>query len=40
VERTAIVVRNVPLMNEEQRKIYDSIMHAVLAGQGGLLFFF
>jgi hypothetical protein len=35
----AIVARNVPLMNEEQRTIYDCIMLAVSAGQGGLFFF-
>ncbi|GBP90314.1 hypothetical protein EVAR_37374_1 [Eumeta japonica] len=35
VEMAAIVARNVPLMNEEQRTIYDRIMLAVSAGQGG-----
>ncbi|GBP92522.1 hypothetical protein EVAR_73783_1 [Eumeta japonica] len=34
VEMAAIVARNVPLMNEEQRTIYDRIMLAVSAGQG------
>ncbi|XP_044575241.1 uncharacterized protein LOC123259044 [Cotesia glomerata] len=38
VETAAIVTRNVPLMNEEQRTIYDRIMLAVLAGQGGFFF--
>ncbi|GBP03652.1 hypothetical protein EVAR_91879_1 [Eumeta japonica] len=33
VEMAAIVARNVPLMNEEQRTIYDRIMLAVSAGQ-------
>jgi hypothetical protein len=33
-----IVARNVPLMNEEQRTIYDLIMLAVSVGQG--VFFF
>jgi hypothetical protein len=32
VEMAAIVARNVPLMNEEQRKIYDRITLAVSAG--------
>ena len=40
VEIAAIVARNVPLMNEEQRTIYDRIMLAVLAGKGGFFFFF
>ncbi|VVC35150.1 DNA helicase Pif1-like, partial [Cinara cedri] len=34
VEMAAIVARNVPLMNEEQRTVYDRIMLAVSAGQG------
>ncbi|XP_044588734.1 ATP-dependent DNA helicase pif1-like [Cotesia glomerata] len=38
VETAAIVTRNVPLMNEEQRTIYDRIMLAVSAGQGGFFF--
>ncbi|XP_044588777.1 ATP-dependent DNA helicase PIF1-like [Cotesia glomerata] len=38
VEIAAIVARNVPLMNEEQRTIYDRIMLAVSAGQGGFFF--
>ncbi|XP_050065740.1 uncharacterized protein LOC126554747 [Aphis gossypii] len=38
VEMAAIVARNVPLMNEEQRTIYDRIMLAVSAGQGGFFF--
>ncbi|XP_044575267.1 uncharacterized protein LOC123259066 [Cotesia glomerata] len=38
VETAAIVTRNVPLMNEEQRIIYDRIMLAVSAGQGGFFF--
>ncbi|GBP88686.1 Neurofibromin [Eumeta japonica] len=37
VEMAAIVARNVPLMNEEQRTIYDRIMLAVSAGQGNLV---
>ncbi|GBP75653.1 ATP-dependent DNA helicase RRM3 [Eumeta japonica] len=37
VEMAAIVARNVPLMNEEQRTIYDRIMLAVSAGQATLL---
>lgn len=37
-EMAAIVARNVPLMNEEQRTIYDRIMLAVSAGQGGFFF--
>ncbi|XP_044584015.1 uncharacterized protein LOC123264663 [Cotesia glomerata] len=38
VEMAAIVARNVPQMNEEQRTIYDRIMLAVSAGQGGFFF--
>ncbi|XP_044586007.1 uncharacterized protein LOC123266044 [Cotesia glomerata] len=38
VEMAAIVTRNVPLMNEEQRTIYDRIMLTVSAGQGGFFF--
>ncbi|XP_054091371.1 uncharacterized protein LOC128922976 [Zeugodacus cucurbitae] len=38
VEMAAIVARNVPLMNEEQRTIYDRIMLAVSAGQGEFFF--
>ncbi|CAF4943981.1 unnamed protein product [Pieris macdunnoughi] len=38
VEMAAIVTRNVPLMNEEQKIIYDRIMLAVSAGQGGFFF--
>ncbi|XP_063974372.1 uncharacterized protein LOC135161043 [Diachasmimorpha longicaudata] len=38
VKMVAIVARNVPLMNEEQRTIYDRIMLAVSAGQGGFFF--
>ncbi|GFW31813.1 ATP-dependent DNA helicase [Trichonephila clavipes] len=38
VEMAAIVARNVPLLNEEQRTIYDRIMLAVSAGQGGFFF--
>ncbi|VVC35537.1 P-loop containing nucleoside triphosphate hydrolase,DNA helicase Pif1-like [Cinara cedri] len=38
VEIAAIVARNVPLMNEEQRTVYDRIMLAVSAGQGGFFF--
>lgn len=38
VEMAAIVTRNVPLMNDEQRTIYDRIMLAVSAGQGGFCF--
>ncbi|XP_044575246.1 uncharacterized protein LOC123259048 [Cotesia glomerata] len=38
VETAAIVTRNVPLMNEEQRTIYDRIMLALSAGQGGFFF--
>lgn len=38
VEMAAIVARNVRLMNEEQRTIYDRIMLAVSAGQGGFFF--
>ncbi|XP_044582624.1 uncharacterized protein LOC123263704 [Cotesia glomerata] len=38
VEMAAIVARNVPLMNEEQRTIYDRIMLAVSAGQRGFFF--
>jgi hypothetical protein len=34
----AIVVRNVQLMNEEQRTIYDFIRLAVSVGQGGFFF--
>ena len=34
----AIVTRNVPLMNEEQRTVYDRIMLVVSAGQGGFFF--
>nr|XP_046472567.1 uncharacterized protein LOC124214346 [Neodiprion pinetum] len=37
-EMAAIVARNVPLMNEEQKTIYDRIMLAVSAGQGGFFF--
>ncbi|VVC38631.1 Hypothetical protein CINCED_3A001537, partial [Cinara cedri] len=33
----AIVARNVPLMNEEQKTVYDRIMLAVSAGQGNLV---
>jgi hypothetical protein len=39
VEMAAIVTRNVPLINEKQRKIYDRIMLAVSAGQGRFFFF-
>ncbi|XP_042912160.1 uncharacterized protein [Parasteatoda tepidariorum] len=35
IEMAENVTRNVPLMNEEQRNIYDCIMLAVSAGQGG-----
>jgi hypothetical protein len=38
VEMAAIVTRNVPLINEEQRTIYDRMMLAVSAGQGGFFF--
>ncbi|XP_044581535.1 uncharacterized protein LOC123263065 [Cotesia glomerata] len=38
VETATIVTRNVPLMNEEQRTIYDHIMLSVSAGQGGFFF--
>ena len=38
VEMAAIVARNVPLMNDEQRTIYDRIMFVVSAGQGGFFF--
>lgn len=38
VEMAAIVTRNVILMNEEQKIIYDRIMLAVSAGQGGFFF--
>ena len=38
VEMAAIVTRNVPLMNEEQRTVYDRITLAVSAGQGGFFF--
>ncbi|XP_004531091.2 uncharacterized protein LOC101454283 [Ceratitis capitata] len=38
VEMAAIVASNVPLMNEEQRTIYDRITLAVPAGQGGFFF--
>jgi hypothetical protein len=38
VEMAAIVNRNVPLMNEEQKSIYDRIMLAVLAEQGRFFF--
>ena len=38
VEMATIVARNVPLMNEEQRTIYERIMFAVSAGQCGFLF--
>lgn len=38
VEMAAIVTRNVPLMNGEQRTIYDRILLAVSAGQGGFYF--
>jgi hypothetical protein len=38
VEMAAIVTRNVPLINKEQRTIYDRIMLAVSAGQGGFFF--
>ncbi|GFR18621.1 helitron_like_N domain-containing protein [Trichonephila clavata] len=34
-EMAAIIIRNVPLLTKEQRTIYDSIMLAVSAGQGG-----
>ena len=40
VEMPVIVSRNIPLMKEEQRTIYDGIMLAVSAGQGGFFFFF
>ncbi|XP_023159393.1 uncharacterized protein LOC101459168 [Ceratitis capitata] len=38
VEMAAIIARYVPLLNEEQRTIYDRIMFAVSAGQGGFFF--
>ncbi|VVC35224.1 P-loop containing nucleoside triphosphate hydrolase,DNA helicase Pif1-like [Cinara cedri] len=38
VEMAAIVARNVPLMNEEQRTVYDRIMLTVSARQGGFFF--
>lgn len=38
VEMTVIVSRNVPLLTEEQRTIYDRIMLVVSAEQGGLFF--
>ncbi|GFQ94622.1 helitron_like_N domain-containing protein [Trichonephila clavata] len=38
VEMAAIVTRNVPLLTEKQRTIYNHIMLAVSAGQGGFLF--
>ena len=38
VEMAVIVTRNAPLMNEEQRIMFDRIMLAVLAGQGGIFF--
>ncbi|XP_015924122.1 uncharacterized protein [Parasteatoda tepidariorum] len=38
IEMAVIVACNVPLMNEEQRNIYDSIMLAVSSGQGGFFF--
>nr|XP_042912617.1 uncharacterized protein LOC122272722 [Parasteatoda tepidariorum] len=37
IEMAVIVTHNVPLMNEEQRSIYDRIMLAISAGQGGFL---
>jgi hypothetical protein len=40
VEMAAIVPRNVSLMNEEQRTIYDRIMLADSVGQDGFFFFF
>ncbi|GBM86776.1 hypothetical protein AVEN_203254-1 [Araneus ventricosus] len=38
VEMAGIVNRNVPLLNDEQKIIYDRIMLAVSAGQGGFFF--
>ncbi|GBM79731.1 hypothetical protein AVEN_27375-1 [Araneus ventricosus] len=38
VEMAGIVSRNVPLLNDEQKIIYDRIMLAVSAGQGGFFF--
>ncbi|XP_044575115.1 uncharacterized protein LOC123258925 [Cotesia glomerata] len=38
VEMASIVSRNVPLLNDEQKIIYDRIMLAVSAGQGGFFF--
>ncbi|GFR02505.1 ATP-dependent DNA helicase [Trichonephila clavata] len=35
VEMAAIITRNVPLLTEEQRNIYDCTMLAVSEGQGG-----
>lgn len=35
----AIVTRNVPLLTDKQRIIYDRIMLAVLAGQEGFFYF-
>ncbi|GFQ89559.1 helitron_like_N domain-containing protein [Trichonephila clavata] len=39
-EMAAIITRNVPLLTEEQRTLYDRIILAVSAGQGGFSFFF
>ena len=39
VEMTAIIARNVPLMNEKQRTIYNCIMLAVLVRQAGFFYF-
>ncbi|XP_073972868.1 uncharacterized protein [Rhodnius prolixus] len=38
VQMASIVSRNVPLLNDEQKIIYDRIMLAVSAGQGGFFF--
>ncbi|GFR08742.1 ATP-dependent DNA helicase [Trichonephila clavata] len=38
VEMAVIITRNVPLLTEEHRNIYDSIMLAVSAAQGGFFF--
>ncbi|XP_044575183.1 ATP-dependent DNA helicase PIF1-like [Cotesia glomerata] len=38
IEMASIVSRNVPLLNNEQKIIYDRIMLAVSAGQGGFFF--
>ncbi|XP_073990924.1 uncharacterized protein [Rhodnius prolixus] len=38
VQMASIVSRNVPLLNDEQKIIYDRIMLGVSAGQGGFFF--